>query len=128
MQGGVTPGFADRLPTAHPLVLFIAICSYIRPMRAVGIRELKNRLSEFVRLVEAGESVLVTDHGRVVAELSPPGRTTLPSPPPTGAAALVARGEATSGAPHDPALYTPLPRLLADGTAEALLAEERTEG
>ncbi len=41
-------------------------------MRAVGIRLLKDRLSEYLRLVEAGETVLVTDRDRVVAELRPP--------------------------------------------------------
>ncbi|MGE0193156.1 MAG: type II toxin-antitoxin system Phd/YefM family antitoxin [Planctomycetota bacterium] len=41
-------------------------------MRAVGIKTLKNRLSEYLRLVAAGETVLVTDHDRVVAELGPP--------------------------------------------------------
>jgi antitoxin (DNA-binding transcriptional repressor) of toxin-antitoxin stability system len=41
-------------------------------MRAVGIKELKNRLSEYVRIAAAGETVLVTDRDRVVAELSPP--------------------------------------------------------
>jgi prevent-host-death family protein len=42
-------------------------------METVGIRELKNRLSAYVRKVEAGDVVLVTDRGRVVAELVPPG-------------------------------------------------------
>ena len=42
-------------------------------MRAVGIRELKNRLSEYLRQVQNGERVLVTDRGRVIAELRPPG-------------------------------------------------------
>jgi antitoxin (DNA-binding transcriptional repressor) of toxin-antitoxin stability system len=42
-------------------------------MRAVGIRELKDRLSEYVKLAAGGEVVLVTDRDRVVAELSPPG-------------------------------------------------------
>ena len=42
-------------------------------MRAVGLRVLKNRLSEYVRLAESGETVLVTDRERVVAELVPPG-------------------------------------------------------
>jgi prevent-host-death family protein len=42
-------------------------------MQTVGIRELKNRLSAYVRKVEAGDVVLVTDRGRVVAELVPPG-------------------------------------------------------
>jgi antitoxin (DNA-binding transcriptional repressor) of toxin-antitoxin stability system len=41
-------------------------------MRAVGIKVLKNRLSEFVRLAAAGETVLVTDRERVVAQLGPP--------------------------------------------------------
>lgn len=47
-------------------------------MRAVGIRTLKDRLSEYLRLVAAGETVLVTDRERVVAELGPPrsGRST----------------------------------------------------
>jgi len=41
-------------------------------MRAVGIKTLKNKLSEYVRLAAAGEVVLVTDRDRVVAELGPP--------------------------------------------------------
>jgi antitoxin (DNA-binding transcriptional repressor) of toxin-antitoxin stability system len=41
-------------------------------MRAVGLKVLKNKLSEYVRLAEQGETVLVTDRDRVVAELSPP--------------------------------------------------------
>jgi prevent-host-death family protein len=40
-------------------------------MRSVGIRQLKDRLSEYVRLAEAGETVLVTDRDRPVARLSP---------------------------------------------------------
>ncbi len=41
-------------------------------MRSVGLKVLKNRLSEYVRLAAAGETVLVTDRDRVVAELRPP--------------------------------------------------------
>ncbi len=41
-------------------------------MRAVGLKILKNRLSEYVRLAAGGEVVLVTDRDRVVAELVPP--------------------------------------------------------
>jgi antitoxin (DNA-binding transcriptional repressor) of toxin-antitoxin stability system len=41
-------------------------------MRAVGIKILKNKLSEYVRLAGEGETVLVTDRDRVVAELRPP--------------------------------------------------------
>ena len=41
-------------------------------MRAVGVKILKNKLSEYVRLASTGETVLVTDRDRVVAELGPP--------------------------------------------------------
>lgn len=41
-------------------------------MRAVGLKTLKNKLSEYVRLAASGETVLVTDRDRVVAELTPP--------------------------------------------------------
>ena len=41
-------------------------------MRAVGLKVLKNKLAEYVRLAAGGETVLVTDRDRVVAELSPP--------------------------------------------------------
>ena len=41
-------------------------------MRSVGLKVLKNRLSEYVRLAAGGETVLVTDRDRVVAELVPP--------------------------------------------------------
>lgn len=41
-------------------------------MRSVGIKALKNKLSEYVRAAEAGETVLVTDRNRIVAELVPP--------------------------------------------------------
>ena len=48
-------------------------------MRAVGLKILKNRLSEYVRLAQSGETVLVTDRERVVAEIVPPreGRAAL---------------------------------------------------
>jgi antitoxin (DNA-binding transcriptional repressor) of toxin-antitoxin stability system len=41
-------------------------------MRAVGLKVLKNKLSEYVRLAAGGERVLVMDRDRVVAELVPP--------------------------------------------------------
>ncbi|HET6757243.1 MAG TPA: hypothetical protein VFH21_06490 [Burkholderiales bacterium] len=48
-------------------------------MRSVGLKVLKNKLSEYVRLAASGETVLVTDRDRVVAELVPPkgGRSPL---------------------------------------------------
>jgi antitoxin (DNA-binding transcriptional repressor) of toxin-antitoxin stability system len=47
-------------------------------MKAVGLKVLKNKLSEYVRLAERGETVLVTDRDRVVAEIVPPQRTRSP--------------------------------------------------
>jgi antitoxin (DNA-binding transcriptional repressor) of toxin-antitoxin stability system len=41
----------------------------------VGTRELKNRLSHYLRRIrEAGESIYVTDRGEVIAELRPVAR------------------------------------------------------
>ena len=41
-------------------------------MRSVGLKVLKNKLSEYVRLAASGETILITDRDRVVAELVPP--------------------------------------------------------
>ena len=50
----------------------VASGSYFRVVRAVGLKVLKNKLSEYVRLAASGEVILVTDRDRVVAELVPP--------------------------------------------------------
>lgn len=98
-------------------------------MRAVGIRELKNKLSHYIRLVEAGESVLVTDRGTVVAELRPPGSPSeRPDVDPVAArlAELARKGRAVVAAPHDPGLYGVRAAALPEGTTVgALLEAER---
>jgi hypothetical protein len=43
-------------------------------MKAVGVRELKNRLSEYLRLVKNGEEILVTDRGRSLPSCGVPHR------------------------------------------------------
>jgi len=40
-------------------------------MASVGVRELRQRASELLRRVEAGETIEITDRGRPVAMLSP---------------------------------------------------------
>jgi prevent-host-death family protein len=40
-------------------------------MASVGVRELRQRASELLRLVEQGETVEITDRGRPVAMLAP---------------------------------------------------------
>jgi antitoxin (DNA-binding transcriptional repressor) of toxin-antitoxin stability system len=41
-------------------------------MRVVRLKVLRNKLGEYVRLAASGETVLVTDRDRVLAELVPP--------------------------------------------------------
>jgi antitoxin (DNA-binding transcriptional repressor) of toxin-antitoxin stability system len=96
-------------------------------MKVVGIRELKNRLSEYLRLVAAGESVLVTDRGEVVAEMKQPSRLAYAPHIPPGLADLAARGKVRLGGKNDPAVYRKLPRITRPGTARRLLDEDRGE-
>lgn len=92
-------------------------------MHAVGVRELKNRLSEYLRLVRAGERILVTDRGEVVAELGPPGIEQSEMPP--RLREMIRRGLATRAMPRGDYRYPRFPRLAPDGTAERLIDEER---
>ncbi len=45
---------------------------YFVPMKTVGLKALKNNLSQYVRAAAAGEVVRITDRDRVVAELRSP--------------------------------------------------------
>jgi antitoxin (DNA-binding transcriptional repressor) of toxin-antitoxin stability system len=94
-------------------------------MKAVGIRELKNRLSEYVRLVRSGERVLVTDRGEVVAELRPPGSPMESEAVHPTMEAVAKRGHVTIGGPNESDLYPQRPQLLPDGMTATLLEEER---
>jgi antitoxin (DNA-binding transcriptional repressor) of toxin-antitoxin stability system len=97
-------------------------------MKTVGVRELKNRLSEYLRQVRAGEGVLVTDRGEVVAEIGPPGRAVIDGAVPPGLAALARRGLVTLGAPDSAKRYPALPRpRRRRHRAAQLLDEERGE-
>jgi antitoxin (DNA-binding transcriptional repressor) of toxin-antitoxin stability system len=70
-------------------------------VRAVGLKVLKNKLSEYVRLAQQGETVLITDRDRVVAELVPPGATRTEDVSDVFLAELVRKGIAR------PALFPP---------------------
>ena len=94
-------------------------------MKVVGIRELKNRLSEYIRDVRRGDSVLITDRGEVVAEIGPPGHRVASSHHPPGLEALARRGLATLSQKNDGRAYRQFRRALKPGRAAALLAEER---
>src|SRR5207253_6507555 len=94
-------------------------------VKSVGLRELKNRLSEYVREVRSGEGVLVTDRGEVVAALVPPGSGTTESGAPSGLVALAKSGRLTLGADNDAVVYPKLSRLLKRHRAAELLDAER---
>ncbi len=49
-------------------------------MQKVGLKTLKNKLSEYVRLAASGETVVITDRGRTVAQIVPPQGPAGPNP------------------------------------------------
>lgn len=91
-------------------------------MRTVGIRELKAQLSRVLRSVRDGEVYLVTDRGRVVAELrqpTAPGAAELSSAD-QAKLRLAASGELRV-AERPRVGYQPDTALVSDGTAQAWL-------
>jgi prevent-host-death family protein len=107
----------------------VATRGYIEvTMKTVGVRDLKNRLSEYLRRVRSGESVLVTDRGQIVAELTPPGQGTVDGDVPPALLALARQGLATVGASGNASVYPALPRTRTrkrQMTAAELLEQER---
>ena len=96
-------------------------------MKCIGIRELKSRLSGVLREVQAGETILVTDRGRVVAQLSAVHEqsTTYPSVE-RGLARLAATG-ALKIAERSDSPYAASPLSFAAHTARTLIDEAREE-
>jgi antitoxin (DNA-binding transcriptional repressor) of toxin-antitoxin stability system len=97
-------------------------------MKAVGIREFKAKLSQYLRDVQAGEVVLVTDRGKVVAEVRTPGAPAREeSDVDRALRRLAEKGGLLIGEPHDPGLYVASPLRAPEGTAARLIDEERGE-
>ncbi len=97
-------------------------------MKAVGVKELKARLSEYLRYVRAGEPVLITDRGEVVAELRPTAATYAAPGPDPEIEALVAEGEVASPAfAKEGWIWSAEGRGLPTGSAAALLSTLREE-
>lgn len=96
-------------------------------MKSIGVRELKAHLSKILREVQDGEIVLVTDRGRVVAELkSPTPHAAFATETDRALARLAAAGEMRLA--ERPLFSYPIsPISLPDGTAQALLDETRGE-
>ncbi len=97
-------------------------------MKAVGIRELKARLSQYVREVRRGEIILVTDRGEVVAESRQPGGgAPAGSETDLGLRRLAEAGGLVVRESHDSALYEASPVRVKPGTAKRLLDQERAD-
>ena len=98
-------------------------------MKSVGVKQLKSRLSEYLRLVRSGETVLVTDRDEVVAEL----RTARRQPGTSNSLddlldPLAERGEVTRASlPKRRWKWKATGLGLPAGSANALLEEIRSE-
>lgn len=95
-------------------------------MKVVGIRELKNSLSEYIRFVRKGERVLITHRGVIVAEIRPPGTPVEDDPYPLLSAAA-REGRVRIGSPNRPDLYPKFGKVTPDGLAQELLDWSRGE-
>lgn len=97
---------------------------YSGRMASLGIRELRDNLSRYVRRAEQGERIQVTANGRVVAIIGPPAA--VPDDP---VQALIEQGHA-----RRPVKPGPLPAdwydigvKLPPGTAQQLIDADRME-
>jgi len=99
----------------------------MKPSKTVGIKELKNNLSSYLRDVRAGATVLITDRNDIVAELHEPyTRTNV-----AGAVNPLLLSWAEAGLVSLPSIEKePLPLSLirrSAGTARDLLESDRKE-
>jgi prevent-host-death family protein len=90
-------------------------------MMSVGIRELRQNLSVYIRRVQRGEALQVTEHGRPVALLTPlpPRRDSL--------ADMEAAGELIPARKPWADLPLPLPATPGAPTLSEILADMREE-
>ncbi len=96
-------------------------------MTTVGVRELKNRLSHYLRLVRGGETLIVTDRGQIVAELKPPQQENPEGFPYPGLLKLAREGQVRLGTGNDPDGYPEADFSVPAGTVARLLDEDRGE-
>jgi antitoxin (DNA-binding transcriptional repressor) of toxin-antitoxin stability system len=102
---------------------------YHGDVKVVGIKQLKAKLSEYVRLAKAGETVLVTERDEVVAELRPARRQTPVAGPFEGILEALADSGAVTRAAQPKGRWSWHSRGLGlpPGTAQTLLDELRQD-
>jgi prevent-host-death family protein len=90
------------------------------PVASVGVRELRDNLSEYLRRVRQGELLVITDRGRPIGELGPARRGEIVA----RARSLVHRGLATwSGG--KPGGLASAPRPTAGLVSDAVIEDRR---
>ncbi len=94
-------------------------------IKTVGVKELKNKLSAYLRDVREGTRVLVADRDTVIAALQEPGDLFAGPLDPTLAAWVEAGIVCLPTAPKEPLPASPV--QLPDGTGRRTL-DERDEG
>jgi prevent-host-death family protein len=96
-------------------------------MERVGIRELKGRLSHYLRAVRRGQALIVTQRGEPIARLvpiSPTGRSGLPTEVESRLWELTSQGLTTwNGTPHQ--LPGPVAVNRSDDLLSDLVVEDR---
>ena len=96
-------------------------------MKVVGIRDLKDRLSEILRYVRRKGPVHISTRGEIVAELRESYGTAASTSDalPDGIREMVEAGELRPPRVRDRSRYPVFERSAPDGTAARLLDEER---
>ena len=83
----------------------------------VGTRELKSHLSEYLRLVKAGQTVVVTERGKVIGHIMPAAPTLEERMQALEAAGFLVRGKGKLK-PHKPTVINRGPKLVSDLVSE----------
>jgi prevent-host-death family protein len=86
-------------------------------LRRVGTRELKNKLSEYLRRVKAGETIIVTERGKTIGQIVPV-KPTLEERLQAMVDAGLAEWNGQKLKPYKPVAVNRGPRLLSDLVVE----------
>jgi hypothetical protein len=97
-------------------------------LKTVGVKDLKDNLSAYLREVRRGTRILVTDRSRIVAELHEPGVTYAADPSVDAVLAEWTRAGIVTLPTRPPSSLPATGIALPDGTASSLLDQERAEG
>jgi len=99
----------------------------VAPRKTVGIKDLKNNLSAYLREVRRGTHVLVADRDEVVAELHTPGAVYAATDDENHTLATWARAGVVMLPTRPRRPVPPSPVRLPNGTSARLLDDDRGE-